>query len=175
MQIASHAISPAAPMFVIGEIGLAHDGSLGAAHAYIDALAKTGAQAIKFQTHLADAESSKYEDFRVKVFPQDATRPDYWRRTAFELSQWKELAQHADEAGLVFLSSPFSHEAVDWLQQCDVPAWKVASGEVTNLPLLRHMASTGKPVLLSSGMSTWAELDQAVDCLRTANTEFGIF
>jgi N,N'-diacetyllegionaminate synthase len=163
------------PVFIIGEIGLAHDGSLGTAHAYIEHLATVGVDAVKFQTHIAEAESSKYEDFRVNVFPQDKTRPDYWRRTAFSKPQWVELADHARDAGLIFMSSPFSHEAVDLLMECGTPAWKVASGEVTNLPLLKHMASTGLPILVSSGMSTWNELNNTIEFLEHLNTDYGIF
>lgn len=175
IKIGSKTVGERQPMFIIGEVGLAHDGSLGAAHSFIDALAKTGADAIKFQTHIATSESSKYEDFRVKVFPQDKTRPEYWERTSFEKSQWIELSQHAKEKGLTFLSSPFSHDAVDLLSECGVPAWKVASGEVTNLPLLKHMAETGKPVLISSGMSSWVELDKSLDFLREQNSAVGLF
>jgi N,N'-diacetyllegionaminate synthase len=163
------------PVFIIGEIGLAHDGSLGTAHAYIEHLATVGVDAVKFQTHIAEAESSKYEDFRVNVFPQDKTRPDYWRRTAFSKPQWVELADHARAAGLIFMSSPFSHEAVDLLIECGTPAWKVASGEVTNLPLLKHMANTGLPILVSSGMSTWNELNNTIEFLEHLNTDYGIF
>ena len=94
--------------------------------AMVDAAAGCGASAVKFQTHLADQESTERERFRVKVFPQDETRQDYWRRTAFDLSQWKDLAEYSRSKGLVFLSSPFSNRAVEWLQQCDVPAWKIA-------------------------------------------------
>ncbi len=143
IQINSTTVGTGNPLFIIAEVGLAHDGSLGAAHAYVDRLAKVGVDAVKFQTHIAAAESSRYEDFRVNVFPQDKTRPDYWRRTAFSKKEWCELANHARDAGLIFMSSPFSHEAVDLLMECGTPAWKVASGEVTNLPLLKHMADTG--------------------------------
>ncbi len=163
------------PMFIIGEVGLAHDGSLGMAHSYIDAVANTGANAVKFQTHLAEYESSPFEQFRVKVFPQDETRCDYWNRTAFNKKQWHELAAHAREVELIFLSSPFSHEAVDLLETCGMPAWKIASGEVSNLPLLRRLADTGKPILISSGMSSWLELDEAVGTLKSLKASFGMF
>ena len=96
------------PCFVIAEIGQAYDGSLGTAHSYIDAVARTGADAIKFQTHIAAAESSARETFRVRFSDQDATRYDYWRRMEFSAEQWKGIAAHAVEAGLTFLSSPFS-------------------------------------------------------------------
>lgn len=152
--------------FVIAEIAQAHDGSLGTAHAYIDAVAAAGADAVKFQTHIAAAESTPREGFRAKVFPQDATRYDYWKRMEFSAEQWEGLARHAREKGLVFLSTPFSMEAVELLERLEVPAWKIGSGEISNLPMLERVARTGKPVLLSSGMSPWCELDEAVDLVR---------
>lgn len=151
---------------IIGEIAQTHDGSLGTAHAYIDAIANAGADAIKFQTHIAAAESTPGEPWRVKFSRQDETRYDYWRRMEFTETQWQGLAEHAKERGLAFLSSAFSFEAVDLLERIGVPAWKVGAGETSNLPLLEKMARTGKLVILSSGMSDWAELDAAVNCVR---------
>lgn len=156
------------PCFVIAEVGQAHDGSLGTAHAYIDAAARAGADAVKFQTHIADAESTPGEPFRVKFSPQDATRYDYWKRMEFTADAWRGLSEHARDRGLIFLSTPFSFEAVDLLDRLNVPAWKVGSGEVNNLPMLERMATTGRPVLVSSGMSSWSELDQAVATVRGA-------
>ncbi|WP_338359059.1 N-acetylneuraminate synthase family protein [Yeosuana marina] len=160
--------------FIIAEIAQAHDGSLGTAHAYIDALAKTGIHAIKFQTHIADAESSIYEPFRVKFSKQDATRFDYWKRMEFTLEQWKELKQHCDEVGLEFMSSPFSNVAVDLLEEVGVSRYKIGSGEVTNFLLLEKIAQTKKPVILSSGMSSYQELDEAVDFLKSKNVVYSI-
>jgi N-acetylneuraminate synthase len=93
-------------------------------------------------------------------------RMAYFRRTGFSLEQWKQLRAACEQAGVQFLSSPFSLEAVDLLEEVGVGAYKVPSGEVSNLPLLEKMAATGRPVLLSSGMSNWAELDAAVAALR---------
>ncbi|MBY5827457.1 N-acetylneuraminate synthase [Rhizobium leguminosarum] len=163
------------PCFVIGEVAQAHDGSLGAAHAYIDAVAKSGANAVKFQTHIAEAESTPDEKFRVRVFPQDATRYDYWRRMEFSSEQWAGLFDHARQRGLIFLSTPFSFEAVELLDRLGVPAWKVGSGEVGNLPMLKMMARTGKPVLLSSGMSSWSDLDDAFSVVRNNGAEIAVF
>ena len=160
--------------FIIAEIAQAHDGSLGTAHAYIDALAKTGIHAIKFQTHIADAESSIYEPFRVKFSKQDVTRFDYWKRMEFTLEQWKELKQHCDEVGLEFMSSPFSNAAVDLLEEVGVSRYKIGSGEVTNFLLLEKIAQTKKPVILSSGMSSYQELDEAVDFLKSTNVAYSI-
>ena len=151
---------------IVAEIGQAHDGSLGTAHAYIDAVARAGADAIKFQTHIAAAESTPGEPWRVKFSPQDATRYDYWKRMEFTAEQWHGLKKHADERGLQFLSSPFSLEAVDLLTRVGVAAWKVASGEVSNIPMLERMLVTGFPLLLSSGMSPLQELDTAVALAR---------
>ncbi|MCG3161351.1 MAG: N,N'-diacetyllegionaminic acid synthase [Acidobacteria bacterium] len=151
---------------IVAEIAQTHDGSLGAAHAYIDAVANAGADAIKFQTHIAAAESTPGEPWRVKFSRQDATRYDYWKRMEFTEEQWRGLAEHANERGLIFLSSAFSPEAVELLERVGVPAWKVGAGEVSNLPLLAKMARTGKPMILSSGMSDWTELDAAVNCVR---------
>src|SRR5215467_15257875 len=147
---------------IVAEVAQAHDGSLGTAHAFIDACARAGADAIKFQTHIASAESTPGEPWRVKFSRQDASRYDYWKRMEFTAEQWRGLAEHANERGLIFLSSAFSFAAVELLERLGMSAWKVGAGEVTNLPLLERMARTGKPVLLSSGMSTWAELDAAV-------------
>ncbi len=151
---------------IVAEVAQAHDGSLGTAYAYIDAAASAGADAIKFQTHIAAAESTPGEPWRVKFSRQDATRYDYWRRMEFTEEQWFGLAAHAAEKGLIFLSSAFSFAAVDLLERVGVPAWKVGAGETSNIPLLEKMAATGKPVILSSGMSGWEELDAAVKCVQ---------
>ena len=175
IDVAGRRVGAGEPVFVIAEVGQAHDGSLGAAHAYIDAISETGADAVKFQTHIAEEESTPQENFRVKVFPQDSTRYEYWKRTSFSRSQWSELASHAREKGLLFLSTPFSNLAVEWLIECNVPAWKIASGELTNRPMIEVMCATGKPVLVSSGMSNWQELSDTVQFIDKFGTPFGIF
>jgi N,N'-diacetyllegionaminate synthase len=160
---------------IIAEVAQTHDGSLGQAHAFIDAVAVTGADAIKFQTHIAEAESTRDEPFRIQFSRQDKTRFDYWQRTGFTVEQWAGLADHAREKGLVFLSSPFSTEAVVLLDHLGMVAWKVGSGEVSNLPLLECMAATGKPILLSSGLSTLEEVDEVVMQLQTWQIPFALF
>lgn len=162
------------PALIVGEIGLVHDGSLGLAHAFIDAIASARADAVKFQTHLAEAESTAAEQFRVPFSPADASRFDYWRRTAFREEEWRDLADHARERGLLFLSSPFSVEAVELLERVGVPAWKIGSGEVSNDELLERVAETKLPVLLSSGMSPLTELDAATALLRTRGVPFAL-
>jgi N-acetylneuraminate synthase len=151
---------------IVAEVAQAHDGSLGMAHAFIDAAADAGADAVKFQTHLAEAESTPAEPWRVQFSSQDATRFDYWKRMEFSPDQWRELREHAAKVGLFFLSSPFSIAAVSMLDQIDIDFFKVASGEITNYPMLDAIAETGRPVVLSTGMSPWEEIDRAVNRLR---------
>jgi N,N'-diacetyllegionaminate synthase len=160
---------------IIAEVAQAHDGSLGMAHAFIDSAARAGVDAIKFQTHIAAEESTASEPWRVKFSKQDETRFGYWQRMEFSPEQWAGLKVHADEKGLMFLSSAFSHAAVDLLRKLGMPAWKVASGELTNLPLIEHMASDGKPVLLSTGMSPHGEIDAAVKVVRNTKSPLAIF
>ncbi|WP_346883665.1 N-acetylneuraminate synthase family protein [uncultured Algibacter sp.] len=160
--------------FIIAEIAQAHNGSLDVAHSYIDALAKTGVHAIKFQTHIADAESSIYEPFRIKFSDQDATRFDYWKRMEFTLQEWKGLKKHCDDVGLEFMSSPFSNVAVDILEEVGVKRYKIGSGEVTNFLLLERIAQTKKPVILSSGMSSYSELDKAIEFLKDKHVDITV-
>ncbi len=163
-----------APCTIIAEIAQAHDGSLGAAHAYIDCAARAGADAVKFQTHIADAESTLSEPWRTRFSQQDETRLDYWRRMEFTAEQWNGLKRHADEMGLLFLSSPFSMEAVALLKEVGVAGWKVASGEITNFEMLDAMASTGQPVILSTGMSPLPEIDAAVERISSKHAPLAI-
>jgi N,N'-diacetyllegionaminate synthase len=160
---------------VIAEIAQAHDGSLGQAHAYIDCAAQAGADAVKFQTHIAAAESTAHEPWRVKFSKQDTTRFDYWRRMEFTPEQWAGLKAHADDKRLVFLSSPFSGEAVELLRKLGMVAWKVASGELTNLPMIAEMAKDRRPLMLSTGMSPLSEIEAAVSVVKAAKAPFAIF
>lgn len=145
---------------VIAEIGSVHDGSFGNAKKAVELAAHCGADAVKFQTHVAEAES-RADAPRPSYF-QDESRIEYFKRTGFSETQWRELRELADSLKLQLISSPFAIEAVDLLESIGVSAYKIASGEVTNTPLLEAIAKTGRPVYLSSGMSSWGELDAAV-------------
>lgn len=160
--------------YLIAEIAQAHDGSLGILHSYIDAVAKTGVQAIKFQMHIAEAESSIHEPFRIQFSKEDDTRFDYWKRMEFSLDQWKDIKKHCDEVDLDFICSPFSNLAVDWLEEVGVHTYKIGSGEVTNLLLLDKVCQTGKPIIISSGMSSFSELDETVHFLKSKKANFSI-
>jgi len=153
---------------IIAEIGSVHDGSIGNALKAVEAAAACGADMVKFQTHIAEAET--LADAPVPSFFNSEPRFEYFRRTAFSLSQWKQISKACVEHGVCFISSPFSLEAVDLLEEVGVNLYKIPSGEVSNLPLLERVAATGKKVYLSSGMSNWADLDQAVAVLRREST-----
>jgi N-acetylneuraminate synthase len=167
---------PTAPerCLVVGEVAQAHEGSLGMAHAFIDAIANSGADAVKFQTHIAAAESTAAEPWRVRFTYQDETRFQYWKRMEFTPAQWLGLKRHADDRRLLFLSSPFSLEAVELLDAVGVAAWKVASGEMSNLPMFERMVASGRPIILSSGMSPWEELDAAARRVSEAKLDLTI-
>ncbi len=159
---------------IVAEVAQAHDGSLGILHSYIDALAGTGVDAVKFQTHIAEAESSAFEPFRVPFSYIDKTRYDYWKRMEFTAEQWLEIKKHCEDKKLEFLSSPFSVKAVELLESLNVNRYKIASGEVSNLLLLERIARTGKPVILSSGMSSLTELDTAVDFFKRQSIDVSV-
>jgi N,N'-diacetyllegionaminate synthase len=154
-------------VLLIAEIGQAHDGSLEFAHSYIDALANTGIDAIKWQTHIAEAESSLEEPFRVKFSYEDIARFDYWKCMEFTKEKWAGLKKNCERVGLEFISSLFSNAAVDLLEDFGVKRYKVGSGEISNLPLFERIAQTGKPIILSSGMSSFDELAEAFNFLSS--------
>jgi N,N'-diacetyllegionaminate synthase len=152
--------------YIIAEIGNTHEGSLGLAKQFIKVAAECGIDAVKMQTHIFEAESLL--DAPNPPYFKDETRKEYFERTAFTLEQWKELKRYSEEdLKIDFFSSPFSLEAVDMLEIVGMDTYKIASGEVNNTPLLEKVAKTGKKVLLSSGMSSWAELDEAVKTLQS--------
>ena len=157
---------------VIAEIGSVHDGSFGNACKLIDLAAECGADAVKFQTHIAEAEST--HDAPAPAYFSAEPRMAYFRRTGFTQPQWVQLKAHAASRKIEFLSSPFSEEAVDLLESIGMTRYKIPSGEVTNLPLLQRIARTGKPVILSSGMNSWTELDQAVAAVRAGGAPFSV-
>ena len=159
---------------IIVDIAQAHDGSLGILHSFIDAVAQTGVDVIKFQTHIADAESSEYEPFRVNFSHVDNTRLEYWKRMEFTKEQWLGIKQHCEEAGLEFMSSPFSNAAVDLLHDLGMQRFKIGSGEVSNFLLLERIANTGKKIILSSGMSNFEELDKTIEFLKPFGNDLSI-
>ncbi|MCP4914359.1 MAG: N-acetylneuraminate synthase [Oligoflexia bacterium] len=160
--------------FIIADVAQAHDGSLGFAHAFIDAVADTGANCVKFQTHIAAEESTPGEPWRIKFSPQDDTRYEYWQRMEFTDEQWIGLKNHAEEKGLEFMSSPFSFKAFEFLKKIGVKKWKIASGETSNYPLLEKIISTGDEIIVSSGMSKLHELQEVIDLIKKSHNNFSV-
>jgi len=154
-------------VFVIAEIGLNHDGSISTAMKSIDAAADCGADAVKFQTFRADRLMvATWDRFSHQ---EDGTESacEMFRRLELTYEDQEKLKRHADSRGIVFLSTPFDEESVDFLHHLGVPAFKIASSDITHLPLLKHVASKGKPVLLSTGMSFLNEVTEAVWALKS--------
>lgn len=148
-------------VMIISELGSVHDGSFGNAVNLIKEAKKCGADAVKFQTHLAEFESLKNAP-NPKHFKSEK-RFEYFQRTAFDFVQYKKLIKEAKKNKILFLSSPFSIEAVDFLERLNLSLYKIPSGEVTNIPLLEKIKKTNKNILLSTGMSTIKEINDAVN------------
>lgn len=149
---------------IVAEIGPNHDGNVGKARELISKAGLCGADAVKFQCHIAEAESLK--DAPNPPYYTAESHYDLFERTAFEVNEWAYLYNYTHDLDMQFICSPFSIEAVDLLERAGVDIYKVASGEVTNIPMLKYIATKGKPVLLSSGMSNYDELDEAVMALH---------
>ena len=152
-------------IYIIAEVGQAHDGSLGILHSYIDTVSKTGANAIKFQMHYADAESSNLEQFRINFSYEDKTRYDYWKRMELSFDQWVNIKEHCEKVNLDFIVSPFSLKAVGFLEQLDIKYYKIASGEIENYLMLEKISKTGKPMFISTGMSNYNEINNTLTTL----------
>ena len=158
----------------IAEIGQAHDGSLGIAHSYLDALKNTGVTDVKFQIHIADAESSKKEKFRKIFSYEDNTRYDYWKRIEFTKEQWLGLFNHCKKNKFNFVASPFSIEAVNLLKKLGCKTFKIASGEVRNYLMIDKIIQQKKEIILSSGLSNFKELDKTVNRIKKNKIDLSI-
>lgn len=154
---------------IIAEIGSVHDGSLGNALKAVELAAEVGATAVKFQTHLAEFET--LETAPSPSYFSDESRYEYFQRTSFSLNEWKKIKQKAVDEKIQFISSPFSLEAVDLLEEVGMDIYKIPSGEVSNIPLLEKIAYLKKTVLLSTGMSNWDEIDEAYKILKKHNSQ----
>ena len=168
--IAGDAIGAGQPCWVIAEAGVNHNGDANKAHELVEAAARAGANAVKFQTFKAE-----------KLVSKSAPQAEYQKKNAPEVSQWEmlkklelpisvfqELAQHAQQRGLVWLSTAFDEESADQLAEMQMPAWKIPSGEITNLPFLAKLAATGKPLLISTGMCNLGDVEAAVETVERA-------
>ena len=171
ISIGKRQIGPGQPCFVIAEAGINHNGDAKLAADLLNAAAEAGADAIKFQTHFPEHEMLRGGATAAYV---GESLFDLLTRTALSREAHVELRDLAAKKGIVFLSTPFSREAADFLESIGVPAFKTGSGELTNLPLQQHIARKHKPMIISTGMSTPEEIDRTVQSVRAEGTPFAL-
>jgi N-acetylneuraminate synthase/N,N'-diacetyllegionaminate synthase len=168
IKIGDKIIGDGQPIAIVAEIGNNHNGDIELAKKLIEEAAKAGCDMVKFQTHIAEAEML-VDNTIPPHFPEP--RWEFTKRMGLSKEDHIALMEHANKHDVIFFSSPFSKEAIDLLDEIGVPAFKVASGEITNIPMLEHMAKKGKPIIMSSGMSTMEELEEAVGVIRSHNDQ----
>jgi pseudaminic acid synthase len=173
-MIGDRAVGAGAPVYIIAEAGSNHDRNLDQAKRLIDVAAEAGADAIKFQTFTAErivAETSTRAKYLDAILPPDKTMSQLFRDLELPHEWHAELKTHAEGRGLDFISTPFDHEAVDLLDGLGVKVFKVATYELWHLPLIRDIASRGKPMICSTGMANLADVQAAVDTVRAAGND----
>ncbi|MFF5206046.1 N-acetylneuraminate synthase family protein [Streptosporangium sp. NPDC000396] len=169
VQIGDTLVGAGQPVYVIGEIGINHNGDLDIARRLIDVAADAGCQAVKFQKRTPEICVPLEQRDQIRQTPWgEMTYMEYKIRTEFGLEEYTEIAKYCQERGLHWFASPWDVPSVDFLEAMDVVTHKVASASVTDLELLRALAATGKPIILSTGMSTLEEIDRAVEILGTS-------
>jgi sialic acid synthase SpsE len=171
IKIGGRDVGPGAPCFIIAEAGINHNGDTALAAQLVDAAAQAGADAIKFQTHFPEHEMLRGGATAAYV---GESLFDLLMRTALSREGHVEMQRRAASLGIMFLSTPFSREAADFLDAIGVPAFKTGSGELTNLPLQQHIARKHKPMIISTGMSTPEEIDRTVQVVRAEGTPFAL-
>ena len=159
--------------FIIAEAGVNHNGSVELAKKLVDAAKEAGADAVKFQTFKTKnlvTKNARKAEYQIKNSGEES---QYEMIKKLELSpdEFWEIAKYAEDKGIIFLSSPFDAESVDLLDEIDIPAFKIASGEITNFPLLKCIAKKQKPVILSTGMSTIGDVEEAINLIEKYNDD----
>lgn len=173
ITIAGRGIGPDFPPLVIAEIGINHGGDLNVAKEMARLAALAGCEMIKHQTHILEDEMT---DEAKQIFPPNAD-VSIWEvmaRSALTLEEEAELKRYCEDLGMIWISTPFSRAACDFLETLDVPAYKIGSGEADNLPLIRHIARKGKPVIMSTGMQTIDSVRASVQILEDAGIEYAL-
>ncbi len=171
ITIGTRVVGGGYPCFVIAEAGINHNGDVKLAAELVEAAATAGADAIKFQTHFPEHEMLRGGATAAYV---GESLFDLLTRTALSREAHVQMRDLAARKGIIFLSTPFSREAADFLDSIGVPAYKTGSGELTNIPLQRHIARKGKPMIVSTGMSTPEEIDATVNALRQEHAQFAL-
>ncbi|MFC1926811.1 N-acetylneuraminate synthase [Chloroflexota bacterium] len=174
VKIADRLIGEGEPCFIIAEAGVNHNGDVRLAKKLVDIAKDAGVDAVKFQTFKAEnvvtAEAEKAE-YQKASTNSGGSQYEMIKKLELTRSDFGELFDYAEMKGIIFLSTPFDKESVDLLNELGVPAFKIGSGEMTNLPLIKHVAKKGKPVILSTGMSTLTEVEEALQVIKDEGTE----
>lgn len=173
MRIGSREVGPEHPPLVIAEIGINHGGDLGVAKRMVEAAHSAGCEIVKHQTHFVDDEMT---DEAKEIFPPNADK-SIWHvmeECALSADEEQQLKAHAESLGMIYISTPFSRAAADFLSEIDVPAFKIGSGECDHLPLIEHIASFGKPIIMSTGMQSIDTLRKSVDVLDASGVEYAL-
>jgi N,N'-diacetyllegionaminate synthase len=160
-------------VFIIAEAGVNHNGSIKLAKELIDMAVESGADAVKFQTFKAEnlvSKTAEKADYQKKTTDASESQFDMIKKLELDVSAHKELLTYCQEKGIMFLSTPFDHDSIDLLSDLGLQIFKIPSGEITNLPYLRHIGSLGKKVVLSTGMSNLQEVKDALAVLISAGT-----
>lgn len=173
MHLAHRTIGPSEPPLVIAEIGINHGGDLEVAKTMVREAARAGCECIKHQTHFVEDEMTEEAK---GIFPPNADVSiwEVMQRCALSPDDEIALKAYAEELGLIYISTPFSRAAADFLNEIGVPGFKIGSGEADNLPLIRHVAGFGKPVIMSTGMQTIDSLRPSVAILQDAGIDFAL-
>jgi len=161
-------------VFIIAEAGVNHNGSVDLAKKLIDASSISGADAVKFQTFKAEnlvSKTAEKADYQKKTTDTSESQFDMIKKLELDISTHKELLTYCQEKGIMFLSTPFDHDSINLLTDLGLQIFKIPSGEITNLPYLRHIGSLGKKVVLSTGMSTLQEVENALTILTGTGTK----
>lgn len=174
VSIAGRLIGEGKPCFIIAEAGVNHNGDIKLAKKLIDVAQKVGANAIKFQTFKAEdlvTKSAEKAEYQKETTGSEGTQFEMIKKLELTERDFKELFVYAQEKGILFLSSPFDKESADLLDELGVATFKVPSGEITNFPLLKHIARKMKPIILSTGMATLEEVKEALDVIKEEGEE----
>ena len=169
IQIGNREIGMGQPCFVIAEIGINHNGDLGIAKSLIDAAALAGCEAVKFQKRTVDVVYTAEELSKPRENPFGATNGDLKRGLEFGLKQYREIDRYCKEKGILWFASCWDEESVDFMEEFQPPCYKIASASLTDDGLLRHHRKYGRPIIISTGMSTLAQIDHAVEVLGKEN------
>ena len=174
IKMSSYFIGEGEPCFIIAEVGVNHNGDVNLAKKLIEVAREAGAEAVKFQTFKAEevvTQSAKKAGYQKETTSSEESQLEMIKKLELSGRDFEELSTYAREKGVIFLSSPFDKGSVDLLDRLGVPAFKVGSGEITNFPLLKHIAGKKKPIILSTGMSTLGEIEEALKIIQEEGVE----